>query len=175
MQFKIIFSLLIYSLIVFPSYSQVDLTKNSTINSVDSNGQKIGLWIENDGLIEVYYKDGERDGIFKNYYRKNGRLAVFGEYIKGKRTGVWYYFDDIGQIYMIERDISDNDKLQISRDDGEKITPKNKSFISLYYPNGALKEEGIALYNDDIEIDFHKYGTWKYYDLDGNLLKTEDH
>jgi antitoxin component YwqK of YwqJK toxin-antitoxin module len=172
---KISFVTLVYLPILFPTYSQVDSINKSKINLIDSNGQKIGLWIENDGLIEVYYKDDERNGIFKSYYRKNGKLEAFGEYTNGKRAGIWYYFNEIGQYYMIECDISDNNELQIRRDDGENITPKFKSFISLYYPNGALKEEGIALYNEDIEIDFFKYGTWKYYDTYGELLKTENH
>ncbi len=87
MQLKILFALLIYSLIVFPSYSQVDSANFSIINSVDNAGQKIGLWVENDGLIEAYYRDGELEGIFKSYYRKNGKLGVFGEYTNGDRTG----------------------------------------------------------------------------------------
>lgn len=175
MQLKILFALLIYSLIVFPSYSQVDSANFSIINSVDNAGQKIGLWVENDGLIEAYYRDGELEGIFKSYYRKNGKLGVFGEYTNGDRTGTWYYFNETGQIYMIECEISKNVNLQVLRDDGELITPEFKSFLSFYYPNGNIKEEGVVLFDEDIEIDFFKYGTWKYYDQEGNLLKVEDH
>ena len=175
MQLKILFSIIIYFLIVFPTCSQVDSTNNDDINLLNSNGQKIGLWIENNGLNEVYYKDGKRNGIFKSYYRKNGRLSGFGEYLNGNRTGTWYYFNENSQIVMIESEISNNVDLQILRDDGELVTPEFKSFVSLYYPNGVIKEQGIAFYNEDIEIDFYKYGTWKYYDQSGNLLKTEDH
>jgi antitoxin component YwqK of YwqJK toxin-antitoxin module len=175
MQLKIISNLLIYFLIVFPSYTQVDSTSNDNINHLDSNGQKIGLWIENDGLNEVYYKDGKRNGTFKSYSKKNRRLSGFGEYTNGKRTGVWYYFNENGQIDMLESDISTNDDLQILRDDGELVTPKFKSLLSFYYLNGEINEQGVALYDEDIEIDFYKYGTWKYYDQEGNLLKVEDH
>lgn len=175
MQLKILFALLVYSGIVFPSYSQVDSINNTSINSADNTGQKIGFWIQNDGLNEVYYKAGERDGIFKSYYRKNRKLAVFGEYTNGDRTGTWYYFNETGQIDMIESEISNNDILKILRDDGELITPKFKSFLSFYYPNGTIKEEGIAIYDEDIEIDFFKYETWKYYDTDGNLIQTKNH
>ena len=175
MQLKVLFALFVYSWIVFPSYSQVDSIDNSSINSINNTGQKIGLWIENDGFVEAYYKDDERDGIFKCYYRKTGKLVVFGEYTTGNRTGTWYYFNEAGQIDIIECEISKNNDLQILRDDGELMTPKYKSFLSFYNPSGIIKEEGVALYDEDIEIDFFKYGAWKYYNQKGNLLKVEDH
>jgi len=76
---------------------------------------------------------------------------------------------------MIESEISNNVDLQILQDDGEMVYPKFKSFLSFYYPNGEIKEQGLALYNEDIEIDFYRYGTWKYYNTDGELIKLEYH
>jgi antitoxin component YwqK of YwqJK toxin-antitoxin module len=150
-------------------------TTCSDCNLRDSQGRKVGLWIEENGLKEIYYKDGLRHGIYKSYYRKNGKLEGLGECENGNKTGTWYYFDEESHLVGIEKGITKNPGLTVKREDGERMTPLFKSYFIRYYPNGVIKEEGIALYDKEIEIDFFKKGTWKYYDQSGKLIKTEEH
>jgi antitoxin component YwqK of YwqJK toxin-antitoxin module len=146
----------------------------SDCNQKNAQGQKNGLWIEENGLREVYYKNNQRDGLYKTYSRKTGKLSALGEYKKGVKTGTWFYFNEKSQLLMIEREIIINAETTVTRDDGEKIKPQFKSYVILYYTNGNVKEEGLALYDEDVEIDFFKSGTWKYFDKDGKLIRTEN-
>ena len=44
----------------------------------------------------------------------------------------------------------------------------------VYYPNGNIKEEGTVLWTEDPNMDDSvEYGEWKYYDENGNLIKTK--
>jgi hypothetical protein len=55
--------------------------QTDNINQLNGEGKKMGLWTENNGNTEAYYKNGIRDGLFKNYNRKNGKLSVLGEFL----------------------------------------------------------------------------------------------
>lgn len=148
---------------------------SNNVNQLNNKGKKIGLWIENNGLIEAYYKDGLKDGIFKSYNRKNGKLSVLGEFTEGKKSGTWYYFDESSLLILQEAEIQENSTYTRTRDDGVEITPKFTSYVKFYYPNGYIKEEGRILYSEDIEIDYFKIKTWKYYNKQGILEKTKEH
>lgn len=78
--------------------SDVDLYdykwKGWDLNNLDSCGRRQGLWLEDDGYREVYYKDGVVDGIFRSYSRKTGTLLSIGWYCKGMLSGRWFYFDE---------------------------------------------------------------------------------
>ncbi len=170
-------NVIVYALLMisFSCYSR-NKVKTSTvieINLRDNKGLKAGLWIENKGLTEVYYKNNLRDGVFRSYNKKDRKLSGFGEYTKGLKSGTWYYFDEKSQLFMKEQNISINHK-RIKRDDGVEILSQFKSYVILYYPDGIIKEEGNALYDEDIEIDFLKTGLWKYYDSKGAVIKQTE-
>jgi antitoxin component YwqK of YwqJK toxin-antitoxin module len=144
-------------------------------NLTDAAGKKVGLWVEENGSIEVYYKDGLRDGVFRSYERDIGRLITFGEFKNGNAVGTWYYFDREGYLSWIEKEIGLNPGLTAKGADGSIIVPKFKSHMIDYYPNGVTKAEGIALYFESSVLHFYKKGIWKYYDPSGKLIKTENH
>ncbi len=166
-------------MIAFGCYSQNKVQSNQKTSTAmgfnlrDSKGLKTGLWIENKGLIEVYYKNNLRDGVYRAYNKKNGKLSGFGEYTKDMKSGTWHYFDEKSQLFMKEQNISINHR-KIKRDDGVEILPQFKSYVILYYPDGIIKEEGNVLYDEDIEIDFFKTGLWKYYDSKGAIIKQTE-
>jgi antitoxin component YwqK of YwqJK toxin-antitoxin module len=143
-------------------------------NLRNAAGKKVGLWIENNGLMETYYKDGLRDGVFKSYFGSNGRLDVFGEYRNGNPAGIWYFFNEKGHLILLEKEIGKNPGLTVKGDDGRTMRPPFKSYVIEYHPNGMIKEEGIALYEKSIQIDFYKKKIWRYYDPSGKLIRTED-
>lgn len=86
--------------------SDVDLYdykwKGRDLNNLDSCGRRQGLWLEDDGYREVYYKDGVVDGIFRSYSRKTGTLLSIGWYCKGMLSGRWFYFDEQGKLLRID-------------------------------------------------------------------------
>lgn len=146
-----------------------------SINQSDKYGGKTGLWIQNNGLVEVYYKDDRLDGIYKSYYQLNGKLEVFGQFTYDVKSGEWFYFDESSHLIFKESDIKNNVQESVVRGDVEMIrTHKYSSFIQFYYPDGSIKEEGRVFYDEDIEIDFTKTGTWTYYNLDGEVIKVEE-
>ena len=147
-----------------------DMSPNEFINQTDKSGLRYGLWKDNLKGVLAYYKKGKLNGVFRVFSKKTGKLSCFGEYANGLRTGNWFYFNEDSQLVMIEKDISVNTD-KIKKDDGKEIIPKFKSYVIIYYRNGSVKEEGTALYNEDIEMDFFKTGIWKYYDKKGLILK----
>lgn len=165
---------LIYILFYIFSLQAVGQIDNKT-NLVDEQGMKIGLWIENKGNTFVYYKNGLKNGIFTNYNRKNGKIHAFGEFKDDLPTGKWYFFNEAGFLLFTEENIEKNTEFKRQRDDGVEITPKFTSYVKDYYPNGNVKEEGRVLYSEDIEIDYYKTGTWKYYNEEGVLKETKEH
>jgi len=138
--------------------------KTSSYVGEEIDTLKNGLIKGENGLKETYYRNGRKNGIFKSYYKSNGKLEAIGFYEDDKPVGSWYYFNHAGQILMIEEKKGINKDKQVKGDDGVLIKPKYMSYLKQYDPKtGLLKTEGVALYFEDIEIDYFKYGTWKEY------------
>jgi hypothetical protein len=167
--------ILAYIIFCLLSIKAIGQTSDSTTNQLNERGKKEGLWIENKGMIMAYYKNGIKDGVYINYNRKNGRIHAFGEYKQDFPSGKWYFFNDEGILLFTEENIEKNTKYKRMRDDGVEITPMFTSYVTNYYPNGYIKEEGRVLYSEDIEIDYFKTGTWKYYNKQGKLEQTKEH
>lgn len=68
------------------------------VNKSDSTGLRQGLWVEDEGYVEAYYKDGALNGLYRKYSKKTGTLESFGEYCHGEKIGAWFYFDDYGRL-----------------------------------------------------------------------------
>lgn len=54
-------------------------------------------------ITETYYHNGLRNSIYKEY--SNGELFIFGKYINDTITGTWYYFDDLGRLWLTKKDL----------------------------------------------------------------------
>jgi len=125
---------------------------------------KNGLILEDNGLKEIYYYNGKKNGVFKSYYKINGKLEGLGFYENDIPVGIWYYFNEKGEILMIEDKKGLNKDKKVKRDDGVMIKPIHESYLKLYDPkSGMLKREGIILYFEDIEIEYFEYGNWITY------------
>ena len=150
----------------------------NTINQVNNKGEKDGFWIDSTRYrkTEKYYKDGKQFGIYKEY-NPRGRLLTFGEYKDGKMNGIWYFFDQKGFLIMLFRDFSRNIYSIINEGDKCVITPDYKCYSISYYTNGNIKNEGLLLWSEGEapESDFsNEYGVWKYYNENGELIKTKE-
>jgi antitoxin component YwqK of YwqJK toxin-antitoxin module len=150
-------------------------TKDTTTNLTDKQGRKQGLWIEDSGLKEVYYLNGKRNGVYKSYFKKTGKLEVLGWYEQDMPTGNWYYFDETSRLFMIEKLSGENKEIKVRNDEGNFILLPFKSYVQLYNKNGTIAKEGLALYDEDIQMEFYMYGRWKYYDETGKLIKEENY
>jgi antitoxin component YwqK of YwqJK toxin-antitoxin module len=148
-------------------------TLDSLVNKKSQGGKKVGFWIEENGHRELYYLDGKRHGIYKSYFPKNNRLEALGQYDNGEPTGLWYYFDESGKILMTEVIRSHRNVTAVRNQHQELLKPKFESYVKIFGENGAVREEGTALYDEDLQIDFYKFGVWKYYDPSGNFVRSE--
>jgi antitoxin component YwqK of YwqJK toxin-antitoxin module len=47
--------------------------------------------------------------------------------------------------------------------------------VKLYHDNGLISSEGVAIYEESVQFDFYRFGLWRFYDEQGNLLRTENY
>lgn len=150
-------------------------TKDTTANQKDKQGRKQGLWIEDNGLKEVYYLNGKKNGVYKSYFKKTGKLEALGWFEQDKQTGNWYYFDETSRLFLSEQILGENKNIKVKNDEGNLILLPFQSYAKLYHKNGLVAKEGTALYDESIEIEFYMHGNWKYYDEAGKLIKEENY
>ena len=150
-------------------------SKDTSFNQTDRQGRKQGLWIEGNGLKEVYYLNSKKNGINKSYFKKTGKLESLGWYKQDKPIGIWYYFDETNRLFLSEQILVENKKLKVKNDEGNFILMPFQSYVKLYHKNGLIAKEGTALYDEDVLIDFYMYGNWKYFDEAGQLINEENY
>jgi len=148
---------------------------DSPLNQKDEQGRKQGLWIEDNGLTEVYYLNGKKHGIYKAYFEKTGKLGGLGEYENSKPKGTWYYFDETSRLVMIENKLAENKDIKVKNGVGAYVLLPYRSIIKIYNKNGILIKEGMGLYDEDVQLDFYMFGTWKYYNETGKLIREENY
>ncbi len=109
---------------------------------------------EEDGsiILEENYNNGYLVGKTLAYLSGTQFVIEETEYVNGKKNGLYSRYYDNG-VPMVEAYYV-NDKL-------------NGSYIQ-YYPNGIVKEEGIFK-------DGAKVGEWRYYDISGELVSTDNY
>ena len=169
---KIVFSFL---LIMFSlsAYSQKECA--GQINLYNDKGEKNGFWREQNNyrITELYYQNGIEDGLCRIYNIK-GKLQYMGYYKKGEMSDIWYDFGDYGHLLSICKDFADN-AIRISYNGGQTWwLHKYKCYYRSYYPNGNIEKEGMLLWTESpLMDDSVEYGEWKYYDENGNLIKTK--
>lgn len=133
--------------------------------SCDRNGsQKNGLILEDYGLSEYYYKGGKKNGIFKSYFKRNRKLHILGFYKDDEPVGNWFFFNQEGGIYLIEHIKGANKSKEVRRADGVMVKPPFMSYRKEYdSKTGEVKREGLALFYENVEDGFYRYGYWKEY------------
>ena len=166
-----IFSAVFFLLITVKMYPQTD----QGLNRTDDKGFKQGHWIrkysDNTVMYEGFFKDNQPVGEFKRYdaygslksvliysnngsvaeakiYHPNGYLAATGKYIDRKKAGIWQFFSEFTEGYMVsEENYSDN--------------MRNGNSVKLY-PDGTVAEK-LNFINDTAQ------GEWTKYYSDGSL------
>lgn len=92
------------------------------------------------------FKNGKLNGEFKEFF-ENGSLSQITIFKNGDMKNIKAFYEN--GILKFEQNLKDR-----------------KGRYKGYYPNGQLEAEGEVFQGDEI-------GLWKYYDEEGNLLKTE--
>lgn len=144
-------------------------------NKVNNVGSKIGFWSEmhNGQKTECYYKNGKLEGVIKTYY-KNGELFYLGFYKNDTLTGNAYWFNEDGQIIVLEENISVNN-FYVMNANNNKIKPLYKSNYKTYFENGSIESEGILLYEDSPLFESIECGKWIYYYEYGGVKSIVDY
>ena len=181
-----LFIILGFALLSFTAIAQEEITKPSfddgqKLNTLNSNGQKEGLWIIEDtwpGCIAyISYHNGVRDGLSFTHHEANtlswveysvmGDLQVAIDFSDGK--GSWKTYPP-GTVMGIDY-CSRNTEFSIKQADGSSTVPYNKAYSVAFYPDGSTKSEGFIVWDkeEDLEIDFRECGVWKYYDSEKGI------
>lgn len=142
-------------------------TKGDTVNRIDARNMKQGKWI-----IRVEENMGEpgfqEEGVFHND-QKEGEWKLYSlmgdpigleKYVYGQKSGIQHYFDIRGNLTREEswKAITpDNMYDTVSVPDWKKDVTGNT------FKTVIVKLEGNAL----------RHGTWKYYDGDSRLTRTD--
>ena len=92
------------------------------------------------------FKNGKLNGEFKEFF-ENGSLFQIGTFKNGDMKNIKVFYE--------------NGNLKFE----QKLKDRKGKYRG-YYPNGILEVEGEVFQGDEI-------GLWKYYNEEGNLLKTE--
>ena len=107
--------------------------------------------------------------IIKKY--KNGQVKSIENFKNGKLNGEFKEFFENGSLFQIGTfKNGDMKNIKVFYENGnlkfEQNLKDRKGKYRGYYPNGILEVEGEVFQGDEI-------GLWKYYNEEGNLLKTE--
>ena len=107
--------------------------------------------------------------IIKKY--KNGQVKSIENFKNGKLNGEFKEFFENGSLFQIGTfKNGDMKNIKVFYENGnlkfEQKLKDRKGKYRGYYPNGILEVEGEVFQGDEI-------GLWKYYNEEGNLLKTE--
>ncbi len=121
------------------------------------NQQKDSVWrfysdIDGALLAEETYKDGKREGLSVTYFPTTGKIAEEIYYHEDKKDGEWKKYFESGA--LMATGFYRNDLPE-----GEMI---------FYYPDSTTNTQGT--YRNGL-----KFGVWKSWDEQGNLISEEDY
>jgi hypothetical protein len=151
------------------SFSQTyQLTNsNDTVNRTDKNKLKQGKWIirvtDNMGepgyQEEGLYKNGEKEGSW-HVYNLMGDPIGDEKYKYGQKNGIQQYFDKAGSLI---------------REESWKAFTPDDAFDTIQVPNWKKDPTGNTMKTVIVkqEVNCMKNGTFKFYDDNGRLVRSE--
>jgi antitoxin component YwqK of YwqJK toxin-antitoxin module len=136
--------------------------------------KNVGYWryYGEDGLLrdEGEFVDGKKNGLWTNYY-SSGKIASRGTYTNDEPTGAWEYFFEDGSVNasgeFMEGKKNGYWKTLSAGGKLRSETTYNKGSGEYreYYPSGKLLRKGNL-------VDEKRQGKWEYYYEDGKLEGT---
>lgn len=178
---------------------------NAQNNKIDKNGLRQGEWVdyhENGNVrFKGQFKDNEPIGEFE-YYTPEGKLIAKGQYLNKKKDGKWQYFSDKDGYLILTEDYKNgalNGKAVVYIPETDVVSEETNYVNGVkqgeylkYYDNGALMVKANYK-NDNLDGDYFNYyshgivkeegrfaegmkiGEWKTYDIEGNVISTDNH
>jgi antitoxin component YwqK of YwqJK toxin-antitoxin module len=133
--------------------SEGKLTHKVTYKNNELHGQVTTHFPEGNVEMTIVYKDNVLDGPFISYYR-NGLKQCEGNYVKGKREGIFTYYDSFGDIsrtMTYKNGLEDGPSITFfPKHQGGKICQKSEyeeGFLvqseEMFYDTGELLHETI--------------------------------
>ena len=216
-------SRLLFTILIFLIPSMLFSQRDTGLNITDNEGMKQGHWIkkyQNDTIMyEGFFKDNNPEGEFKRFssdgtlksllfysnkgseadaqiYHPNGFLAAKGKYINREKEGMWQFYSEFTNGYIVsEESYSQNKRngssVKFYPDDSvaEKMNFKNDTAQgewTKYYPDGSPSLRSVFIngklngkfeaWFDNGKIQFSgeyindkRDGSWLIYDKDGTL------
>ncbi|RPH31200.1 MAG: toxin-antitoxin system YwqK family antitoxin [Bacteroidales bacterium] len=145
-----------------------------------------------DGTLKEEYciRKGKFTGKYKAFYQ-DGKPHAIGEYRKGKMTGLWQYYYSDGKTQSIQKFTNGKaTSIDFWDKDGTQVIKDGTGVAKLYDSSGLI--ESIMSYKDNVfhgkcetwfpngikatELyyeDGKPKGTWRYWNENGELIKTE--
>lgn len=138
-------------------------------------------------------RNGKLSGEYKCFY-ENGNLYGEGEYRHNYPIGVWRTYYPDGKTMVVEEYSRRGKHINVNAwdKDGNQVIKNGTGTFIMYYPDGSLQSIGSykdcmfeganeAWYPNGIkEHEFYykdgkPVGTWHFWDMNGNLYKTEEY
>lgn len=147
----------------------------------------------NGTLKEEYsIKNSQFDGKFKALY-PNGKPQALGEFSNGKMVGIWQYFYQSGKRQSIQEYSNGSIKnINYWDESGKQLVIEGTGVVEKYYLSGEI--ESIMSYRNSVfdgrcetwfpngvkaSETFYENGkptgTWRYWNENGDLIKTENY
>lgn len=120
------------------------------LNQYNKDSLKTGLWIENNGLDQLYYRKGEKNGIQRIYDERSGKIKTFT--IINETQKIKYSFDSGGTLFSVEKSL-----------------PKKESQVTFYLPNGEKKNTTVT--TKDVSQDSSEMAKRRPYNAKGKLIE----
>lgn len=125
------------------------------------------------GIFNFFKKKKEiESNNLTKHFDKNGNLISEGNYIEGKKNGLWKYYQEDwdGKLELEERYLNGNrEGLSITYHQNGKIS--DEMFFKNDCGNGTcnrFNEKGILIESGNYLNGLY-HGKWKYYDNSGNM------
>jgi hypothetical protein len=130
-------------------------------SSSDPEHLQVSVWVDFDSLAIAFYDDSTKasEGPLSNnvpvgnwrFWDENGKLSCEGQYSQdGKKIGVWQYFHPSG----IRKSMGEFEPLDSIYEEGFTTPPDS------IFENGTF---------GTIEVNCRMVGTWKYWNLKGEV------
>ena len=159
----------------FLYYESGQLEGRSGFKGDQANGLYERFYENGQIKVRGNYQDGKQDSIWESFYG-NGDLQQSVNYINGKQSGLVETFFNNGQLFSREnyKDGKGHGMWEIFYDNGQLELRENykegkqEGHSEMYYKNGQLQSRGS--YKNG-----KRDGLWEEFDVDGNLIYSEEH
>lgn len=141
-------------MIIMRKYLLLYLLFIISISCTEAEYEKISAtYPDGSAKTKLYYKDAEMTQLLREvHFYDNEIMKMEGFWEDGEKTGHWKYWFQNGTLWT----------------EAHYESGKENGLKTVYYKNGQKYYEGKM-------VDGERNGMWKFWDMEGNELKTIDY